>query len=100
MCVAVCGGVGGGGEAGAKTASLLSGEERRKCEDTQSWGRGGGWNQCRLRCIRVWTCGCGLRVLGGVQAQKLLEQEYDRLELQLKPQMNHSFSSETSPSFL
>lgn len=42
MCVAVCGGVGGGGEAGAKTASLLSGEERRKCEDTQSWGRGGG----------------------------------------------------------
>lgn len=55
---------------------------------------GEGGNQCRLRCISVWTCGCGLRVLGGVQAQKLLEQEYDRLELQLKPQMNHSFSSE------
>ena len=38
MCVAVRVGVGGEREAGAKAASQLSGEERQKCEDTQSAG--------------------------------------------------------------
>lgn len=87
MCGAVCGGVGGEGELGAKTDSLLSGEERQKCEDTQSG------DELRLPCSRAWTCGCGLGVLGEVRAQKLLEQEYWQVGVATQAP-DESFSSE------
>lgn len=50
----VWGGVGGEGEAGAKTASLLSGEERQKCEDTQSRTSLGSRAAARGRVGVVW----------------------------------------------